>query len=146
MRHTIHRPERSKQESRAIIEKVNGRSPSGVSLLAIGRQQGLVIQGWVNMPHMQLWHSVPFFLSLRPENDVGSNNETRLIASIHDRYVRTDIPAESVGNSHYWCGFSVTSVISNVAPGRYTLELLAADTNSLDSAVAARTDLTLIIG
>lgn len=143
---SILRVQRSRQDSQAIIEKVNGRGLNGVSLLAIGREQGLVVQGWVNMPHMQLWHSVPFFLSLKPDQDIGGGNEIRLIASIHDRYVRNDIPSDAVGNPHYWCGFSVTSVVSNVPPGKYALELLVADTNSLDAAVVARTDLTLIIG
>lgn len=143
---SVLRVQRSRQDNQVIIEKVNGRGLNGVNLLAIGQEQGLVIQGWVNMPHMQLWHSVPFFLSLKPDRDMGGDSDVRLVASIHDRHVKNDIPSEAVGNPKYWCGFSVTSVVSNVPPGKYTLELLVADTNSLDAAVAARTDLTLIIG
>lgn len=141
---SIIKVQRPKADNRAFVDRINGRSPNGVQLLAVGRHQGLVVQGWVNMPHMHLWHSVPFFLSLRPED--GNAGETRLIASIHDRHVRDDLPAEVSGNSHYWCGFSVTSIISDVPPGRYALELLVADTHSLDTAVAAKTDITLLIG
>jgi hypothetical protein len=136
--------QRPKAENRAFVDRINGRSPNGVQLLALGRHQGLVVQGWANLPHMHLWHSVPFFLSLRPED--GGAGDTRLIASIHDRHVRDDLPAELTGHSHYWCGFSVTSVIDDVPPGRYALELLVADTHSLDTAAVAKTDITLLIG
>lgn len=138
------RVRRPKAENRAVIDLINGRPPNGVQLLTIGRHQGLVLQGWINMPHVQLWSSVPFFLSLRLDD--GSPGETRQIASIHDRHVREDLPVEVSGHADYWCGFSVTSVIDNVPPGRYALELLVADTHSLDAAIAAKTDITLIIG
>lgn len=137
--------QRPKMENRAFVDRINGRSPNGVSLLVVGRHQGLVVQGWVNMPHMRLWQSVPFFLSLRPEQEVGGV-EMRLIATIHDRNIRDDLTPEVSGHSNYWCGFNITSDITEVPPGRYALELLVADTNSLDTAVAAKTDITLMIG
>lgn len=136
--------QRPRAENRAVVDFINGRSPNGVRLMAIGRHQGLVVQGWVNMPHMQQWLSVPFFLGLRSEE--AGLGEARLIASIHDRHVREDLPIELSGHADHWCGYSVTSIIDHVPSGRYALELLVADSHSLDAAVAAQTDITLIIG
>lgn len=141
---SILKVQRPKSENRTIVDFINGRSPNGVQLLAIGRHQGLVVQGWVHMPHMQKWPSVPFFLSLRPED--SGFDESRFIASIHDRHLREDLPIELSGHNEYWCGYSITSILDNVPSGRYALELLVADTQSLDSAVVTRTDITLIIG
>jgi len=133
-------------ESRAWIDSLNGRDMLNLPLAALARQQGLVLRGWVRAPGINLWKTVPLFVSLK---DVFPDNglPRRVMASIFDRESRPDV-VESLGldESALWCGFSVQTNLRDVPPGRYELEIAVADLRNPNQAIAIPAAIALILG